>query len=38
MLNPADFIKESIMEIKNTVKDKKAIIALSGGVDSSVDQ
>jgi GMP synthase (glutamine-hydrolysing) len=36
MLNPADFIKESILEIKNTVKDKKAIIALSGGVDSSV--
>jgi GMP synthase (glutamine-hydrolysing) len=36
MLNPADFIKESIMEIKNTVKGKKAIIALSGGVDSSV--
>ncbi len=36
MLNPSDFIKESIEEIKNTIGDKKAIIALSGGVDSSV--
>jgi len=36
MLDPSDFIKESIKEIKNTIGDKKAIIALSGGVDSSV--
>ena len=36
MLNPSDFIKESIEEIKKTIEDKKAIIALSGGVDSSV--
>ncbi len=36
MLNPSSFIKESINEIKKTIKDKKAIIALSGGVDSSV--
>jgi len=36
MLNPSDFIKESIEEMHNTIRDKKAIIALSGGVDSSV--
>jgi GMP synthase (glutamine-hydrolysing) len=36
MLNPTDFIKESIKNIKNTVGDGKAVIALSGGVDSSV--
>ncbi len=36
MLNPSDFIKESIEDIKNRIGDKKAIIALSGGVDSSV--
>lgn len=36
MLNPSDFINESIQEIKNIIGDKKAIIALSGGVDSSV--
>lgn len=36
MLNPSDFINESIQEIKNLIGDKKAIIALSGGVDSSV--
>ena len=36
MLNPSDFIKESIEEIKKTVGDGKAVIALSGGVDSSV--
>ncbi len=36
MLDPSDFIKESIEEMKNTIGDKKAIIALSGGVDSSV--
>ena len=36
MLDPSDFIKESIEEIKNTIGNKKAIIALSGGVDSSV--
>jgi len=36
MLNPSDFIKESIEEIQKTIGDKKAIIALSGGIDSSV--
>ncbi|GAB4317073.1 MAG: glutamine-hydrolyzing GMP synthase [Methanobacteriaceae archaeon] len=36
MLNPSDFIKEAIENIKKTVGDGKAIIALSGGVDSSV--
>jgi GMP synthase (glutamine-hydrolysing) len=36
MLNPSDFIQESIKEIKNTIGEEKAIIALSGGVDSSV--
>ena len=36
MLDPSSFIKESIEGIKNIIGDKKAIIALSGGVDSSV--
>ena len=36
MLDPSSFIKESIDTIKNTIGNKKAIIALSGGVDSSV--
>jgi GMP synthase (glutamine-hydrolysing) len=36
MLDPSSFIKESIDEIKKTIGDKKAIIALSGGVDSAV--
>lgn len=36
MLNPSDFIEESIKDIKKTIGDGKAIIALSGGVDSSV--
>ena len=36
MLNPSEFIKESIEDIKNKIGDEKAIIALSGGVDSSV--
>ncbi|MGZ4857677.1 MAG: glutamine-hydrolyzing GMP synthase [Methanobacteriaceae archaeon] len=36
MLDPSSFIKESIEEIKNLIGDKKAVIALSGGVDSSV--
>ena len=36
MLDPADFINESIEELKKTIGDEKAIIALSGGVDSSV--
>ncbi|MDI6645088.1 MAG: glutamine-hydrolyzing GMP synthase [Methanobacteriaceae archaeon] len=36
MLNPSDFIKEAIENIKETVGDGKAVIALSGGVDSSV--
>lgn len=36
MLNPEEFIEESIQKIKDTIGDEKAIIALSGGVDSSV--
>ncbi|MCL2115354.1 MAG: glutamine-hydrolyzing GMP synthase [Methanobrevibacter sp.] len=36
MLNPSKFIRESIENIKNEIGDEKAIIALSGGVDSSV--
>jgi GMP synthase (glutamine-hydrolysing) len=36
MLNPSDFIKESIEEIKKTVGEGTAVIGLSGGVDSSV--
>ncbi|PNR95725.1 glutamine-hydrolyzing GMP synthase [Petrotoga sp. 9PWA.NaAc.5.4] len=31
-----DFVEEKIKEIRNIAKNKKAIIALSGGVDSSV--
>lgn len=31
-----DFVEEKIKEIKEKIRDKKAIIALSGGVDSSV--
>ncbi len=31
-----EFINKSIEEIKSTVGDKKALCALSGGVDSSV--
>lgn len=36
MLNPSEFITESIEKIKAEIGDEKAIIALSGGVDSSV--
>jgi len=36
VLDPSSFIKESIEEIRKVIGDKKAIIALSGGVDSSV--
>ena len=36
MLNPSDFIEEAVEEIRKTVGNEKAIIALSGGVDSSV--
>ncbi|WP_456373054.1 glutamine-hydrolyzing GMP synthase [Methanocaldococcus sp.] len=36
MFNPQKFIEESIEEIKKQIGDRKAIIALSGGVDSSV--
>lgn len=36
MLDPGEFIKEAISKIKEDIKDEKAIIALSGGVDSSV--
>jgi GMP synthase (glutamine-hydrolysing) len=33
---PLDAIEEAILEIQDVVKDSKAVIALSGGVDSSV--
>ena len=36
MLGPEEFIEESIKSIKDQIGDEKAIIALSGGVDSSV--
>ena len=36
MLNSSEFIKESIQKIKKEIGDEKAVIALSGGVDSSV--
>ncbi|MDR0900627.1 MAG: glutamine-hydrolyzing GMP synthase [Methanobrevibacter sp.] len=36
MLNPSEFIKEAIEKIKDEIGNEKAIIALSGGVDSSV--
>ncbi len=36
MLDPSDFINDSVLELKTVIGDKKAIIALSGGVDSSV--
>ena len=36
MFNPTEFIKNSIENIKKEIGDEKAIIALSGGVDSSV--
>ncbi len=36
MVNVEEFVKKAIEEIKEKVKDGKAIIALSGGVDSSV--
>ena len=35
-MNPKEFIENAIDDIKNTIGDEKAIIALSGGVDSSV--
>ncbi|MEM4554370.1 MAG: glutamine-hydrolyzing GMP synthase [Candidatus Anstonellaceae archaeon] len=36
MFNPEAFIQEAIQEIKKAVGDRTAIIAVSGGVDSSV--
>ena len=36
MLTPKEFIEDSIKKIKEQIGDEKAIIALSGGVDSSV--
>ena len=36
MFNPSKFISDAVEDIKNTIGDEKAIIALSGGVDSSV--
>ncbi len=35
-MNDANFVKDSIFQIKNQIGDKKALCALSGGVDSSV--
>ena len=34
--DPKEFIEEKVAEIKDKVGDKKSIVALSGGVDSSV--
>ena len=36
MLVPEEFIEDAIQKIKEKIGDDKAIIALSGGVDSSV--
>ncbi len=36
MVNVEEFVKKAVEEIRERVKDGKAIIALSGGVDSSV--
>ncbi|WP_409200905.1 glutamine-hydrolyzing GMP synthase [Methanobrevibacter sp. DSM 116169] len=36
MFNPEEFITEAIAKIKDEIGDEKAVIALSGGVDSSV--
>lgn len=36
MFKPQEFIEEAVENIKKTVGKSKAIIALSGGVDSSV--
>jgi len=36
MVNTESFIRKAIEEIRNEAKDRKVIIALSGGVDSSV--
>ncbi|CAB3288993.1 GMP synthase [glutamine-hydrolyzing] subunit B [Methanocaldococcus lauensis] len=36
MFNPQKFIEESVEDIKKQIGNRKAIIALSGGVDSSV--
>ena len=37
MLGPKEFIEDAIQKIKDQIGDEKAIIALSGGVDSSAD-
>ena len=36
LINEEEFIKNAVEKIKEEVKDEKVIIALSGGVDSSV--
>ena len=36
MLSPKEFIDDAVQKIKDQIGDEKAIIALSGGVDSSV--
>jgi GMP synthase (glutamine-hydrolysing) len=36
MFTPKSFIEESVKKVKDEIQDEKAVIALSGGVDSSV--
>ena len=36
MLGPKEFIEDAVQKVKDQIGDEKAIIALSGGVDSSV--
>ncbi len=36
MLSPKEFIEDAVQKVKDQIGDEKAIIALSGGVDSSV--
>lgn len=36
MLSPKEFIDDAVKKIKDEINDEKAVIALSGGVDSSV--
>ena len=34
MLSPKEFIEDAVQKVKDQIGDEKAIIALSGGVDS----
>ena len=36
LLTPNSFVDTSVLNIKETVKDQKVVLGLSGGVDSSV--